>query len=159
VPSQQQPARGTIEQRQFERITSTLQIKYYIIEKEYADTLQQDAAYKDTTLESLSKMDRPNTPLQGVTDNISAGGLSLVTDQPVALGTHVVCDITMPNLPRPLRALAEVVRTDSKEGRVVDRTISTYRSGLKIIAINKDDLKRIENYIIEEKIKQRLSGR
>jgi c-di-GMP-binding flagellar brake protein YcgR len=155
----QQPARGTIEQRQFERITSTLQIKYYIIEREYADKLQADAAYKDTTLESLAKADRPNTPLQGVTDNISAGGLSLVTDQPVALGTSVVCDITMPNLPRPLRALAEVVRTDNKEGRVVDRTISTYRAGLKIIAINKDDLKRIENYIIEEKIKQRLSGR
>jgi c-di-GMP-binding flagellar brake protein YcgR len=154
-----QPARGTIEQRQFERITSTLQIKYYIIEKEYADKLQTDAAYKDTTMESLAKMDRPNTPLQGMTDNISSGGLALVTDTPVALGTYVVCDITMPKFPRPLRALAEVVRTDSKEGRVVDRTISTYRSGLKIISINKDDLKRIENYIIEEKIKQRLSGR
>ena len=159
MASQQQPSRGTIEQRQFERITSTLQIKYYIIEKDYADKLQVDAAYKDTTLESLSKMDRPNTPLQGVTDNISAGGLALVTDQPVSLGTFVVCDITMPNLPRPLRALAEVVRSDSKEGKVIDRTISTYRSGLKIIAINKDDLKRIENYIIEEKIKHRLSGR
>jgi c-di-GMP-binding flagellar brake protein YcgR len=156
---QSQPARGTIEQRQFERITSTLQIKYYIIENDYADKLQQDAAYKDTTLESLAKMDRPNTPLQGVTDNISTGGLALVTDTPISMGTKVVCDITMPNLPRPLRALAEVVRSDSKEGRVVDRTISTYRSGLRIIAINKDDLKRIENYIIEEKIKQRLAGR
>jgi c-di-GMP-binding flagellar brake protein YcgR len=156
---QPQPARGTIEQRQFERITSTLQIKYYIVEKEYAEKLQLDAAYKDTTLESLSKMDRPNTPLQGVTDNISTGGLALVSDAPIAMGTHVVCDITMPNLPRPMRALAEVVRSDSKEGRVIDRTISTYRSGLKIIAINKDDLKRIENYIIEEKIKQRLAGR
>ena len=154
-----QPSRGTIEQRKFERITSTLQIKYYIVEKDYAEKLQADAAYKDTTLDALSKMDRPNTPLQGVTDNISSGGLALVTDTPVAMGTHVVCDITMPNLPRPLRALAEVVRTDSKEGRVVDRTMSTYRSGLKIIAINKDDLKRIENYIIEEKIKHRLSGR
>jgi c-di-GMP-binding flagellar brake protein YcgR len=156
---QPQPARGKIEQRQFERITSTLQIKYYIIEKEYAEKLQLDAAYKDTTLESLAKMDRPNTPLQGVTDNISTGGLALVTDTPIAMGTHVVCDISMPNLPRPMRALAEVVRSDSKEGRVIDRTISTYRSGLKIIAINKDDLKRIENYIIEEKIKQRLAGR
>ena len=154
-----QPAQGSIEQRQFERITSTLQIKYYIIEKDYSDQLQADAAYKDTTLAALGKADRLNTPLQGVTDNISSGGLALVTDAPVALGTHVVCDITMPNLPRPLRALAEVVRSDAKEGRVVDRTMSTYRSGLKIIAINKDDLKRIENYIIEEKIKHRLSGR
>lgn len=44
------------------------------------------------------------------------------------------------------------------EGKVVDRTLSTYRAGLGIIAINKDDLKRIENYIIEEKIKHRFSG-
>jgi c-di-GMP-binding flagellar brake protein YcgR len=155
----QSPARGTIEQRQFERIMTTLQIKYYVVEKDYADKLKQEAAYKDTTLEALAKMDRPNTPLQGVTDNISTGGLSLVSDTPIAEGTQVVCDITLPNLPRPLRALAEVVRSDSKEGRVVDRTINTYRAGLKIIAINKDDLKRIENYIIEEKIKQRLAGR
>jgi hypothetical protein len=28
-----------------------------------------------------------------------------------------------------------------------------------ILAINKDDLTRIENYIIEEKIRHRLSGR
>jgi hypothetical protein len=156
---QPQPARGSIEQRKHERITSTLQIKYYIVDKEYADKLQEDAAYKDSTLEKLAKLDRPSTALTGVTENISEGGLQLVSDQPIALGTHVVCDITLPSLPRPLRALAEVMRTDSKEGRVIDRTISTYRSGLKIISINKDDLKRIENYIIEEKIKNRLSGR
>jgi hypothetical protein len=149
---------GTLEQRQFERIMTTLQIKYYVIEKQYAQQLQNDEAYKNTTLESLQKVDRPSTQLQGVTENISQGGLALVSDTPIAMGTFVVCDITMPTLPRPLRALAEVVRTDSMDGRVVDRTISTYRSGLKIHAVNKDDLKRIENYIIEEKIRQRLAG-
>jgi len=152
-------SRGTIEQRKFERITSTLQIKYYIVEKEYAEKLKEDSAYKDSTLEKLSKIDRPNTPMTGVTENISQGGLELITEQPVSLGTHVLCDITLPKMTQPLRALTEVVRTDSREGRVIDRTLSTYRAGLKIIAINKDDLKRIENFIIEEKIKNRLSGK
>lgn len=151
-------SRGTIEQRKFERITSILQIKYYIVEKEYADKLKEDSAYKDSTLEKLSKIERPNTPLIGMTENISQGGLELITEQPVSLGTHVLCDITLPKFSQPLRALTEVVRTDSREGRVIDRTLSTYRAGLKIIAINKDDLKRIENYIIEEKIKNRLSS-
>lgn len=151
-------SRGTIEQRKFERIISTLQIKYYIVEKEYADKLKEDSAYKDSTLEKLSKIERPNTPLIGMTENISQGGLELITEQPVSLGTHVLCDITLPKFSQPLRALTEVVRTDSREGRVIDRTLSTYRAGLKIIAINKDDLKRIENYIIEEKIKNRLSS-
>ncbi len=157
--TQLQPLHGTIEQRKFERILATLQIKYYIVDDAYAKALQEDAAYKDTSLEKLKKLDRPNTPLQGVTENISHGGLALVTDQPVAMGTHVVCDITLPSLPRPMRALAEVIRSDSRDGRVIDRTVHTYRSGLRILAINNDDLKRIENYIIEEKIKQRLSGR
>jgi c-di-GMP-binding flagellar brake protein YcgR len=152
-------SRGTIEQRKFERITSTLQIKYYIVEKDYAEKLKEDSAYKDSTLEKLSKIDRPNTPMTGVTENISQGGLELITEQPVSLGTHVLCDITLPKMTQPLRALTEVVRTDSREGRVIDRTLSTYRAGLKIIAINKDDLKRIENFIIEEKIKNRLSGK
>ena len=135
-----------------------MQIKYYIVEKEYADKLKEEESYKDSSVEKLAKLDRPGSPLSGISDNISSGGLQLISDQPMSLGTHVVCDITLPKLPLPLRALAEVVRTDSREGRVVDRTISTYRSGLKIISINKDDLKRIENYIIEEKIKLRLSG-
>ena len=104
-------------------------------------------------------MQRPVTVLSGMTENISQGGLSLVSGQPIAIGTHVVCDITVPNLPRPLRALAAVVRSDSTDGRVVDRTVSTYKSGLKIIAINKDDLTRIENYIIEEKIRNRMGGK
>jgi c-di-GMP-binding flagellar brake protein YcgR len=151
--------KGTIEQRTFERLVATLQIKYYVVDDKYAEQLKTEAAYKDTTMEQLMSVQRPSTVLAGVTENISMGGLSLVSDVPMAMGTHVVCDITMPNLPRPLRALAEVVRTDSKDGRIVDKTAQTYKVGLKIIAINKDDLTRIENYIIEEKIKHRLSGR
>lgn len=154
-----EPIRGTIEQRKFERIVSQLQIKYYVVDNAYAEQLKTEAAYKDTSLEKLASIQRPSTVLTGVTDNISQGGLSLVSETPLALGTNVVCDITVPTLPRPLRALAEVVRSDSNDGRVVDRTQKVYKAGLKIIAINKDDLTRIENYIIEEKIKHRLGGR
>ncbi len=151
--------RGSIEQRKFDRVVSNLQIKYYVVEQEYADKLKGEAAYKDSTLEKLAKVERPSTVLTGVTENISEGGLSIVSEQPLALGTSVVCDVTMPSLPRPMRMLAEVVRSDSKDGRTVDRSQKTFRSGLKIIAINADDLKRIENFIIEEKIKNRMAGR
>jgi hypothetical protein len=153
------PIRGTIEQRKYERIVSQLQIKFYVVDNAYADQLMTEPAYRDTTLEKLGSSSRPSTLLTGVTENISQGGLALVSDQPLAVGTRVVCDITMPNLPRPLRVLAEVVHSDSKDGRVVDRTVSIYKSGLKILAMNKDDLTRIENFIIEEKIKNRLGGR
>jgi hypothetical protein len=153
------PIRGTIEQRKYERIVSQLQIKFYVIDGAYAQQLRTEAAYKDTHLDKLSASLRPSTALTGVTENISQGGLSLVSDQPLAIGTMVICDITVPSLPRPLRALAEVAHSDSKDGRIVDRTVSIYKSGLKIIAINKDDLTRIENYIIDEKIRQRQGGK
>lgn len=153
------PIRGTIEQRKFERIVSQLHIKYYVIDGAYAEQLRTEAAYKDTTLDKLTASMRPSTALSGVTDNISQGGLALVSEQPLAIGTMVVCDITVPNLPRPMRVLAEVARSDSKDGRVIDRTMSIYKSGLKIIAVNKDDLTRIENYIINQKIQQRMGGK
>jgi c-di-GMP-binding flagellar brake protein YcgR len=150
-----EPIRGTIEKRRYERIVAQLQIKYYVVDNAYAEQLKTEAAYRDTTLAKLATAQRPTNVLSGVTENISEGGLALVSEQPLALGTHVVCDITVPSLPRPMRALAEVVRSDSNDGRIVDRTQTVYKSGLKIIAINKDDLVRIENYIIEEKIKSR----
>jgi hypothetical protein len=151
----QDPIRGTIEQRKFDRIVSQLQIKYYVVDAAYAEQLQVEAAYKHTTLDKLMASNRPITAATGVTENISQGGLSLISDQPLAVGTFAVCDITLPALPRPMRALAQVVRSDSTDGRIIDRTVSTYKAGLKIIAINNDDLKRIENYIIEEKIRGR----
>ena len=154
-----EPRRGTIEKRQFERIVSQLQIKYYVVDNAYAEQLKTEAAYKDSSPEKLAAMQRPATALTGMTEDISKGGLSLVSETPLAVGTYVVCDITVPTLPRPLRALAEVVRSDSKDGRVVDRTQTVYKAGLKILAINKDDFTRIENYIIEEKIRARLGGK
>lgn len=154
-----EPIRGTIEKRQFERIVSQLQIKYYVVDNAYAEQLKTEAAYKDTTLAKLAAVPRPTNVLSGMSEDISQGGLSLVCEQPLAIGTHVVCDITMPTLPRPLRALAEVVRSDSNDGRIIDRTQTVYKAGLKILAINKDDLTRIENYIIEEKIRSRAGGK
>jgi prolyl oligopeptidase PreP (S9A serine peptidase family) len=147
--------RGTIEQRKHERIVAIMQIRYYIVDAKYAASLKTESAYKDTHVEQLQNIPMARTPLTGVTENISAGGLLLVTEEPLSMGTSVVVDITVPNLPSPLRALAEVVRSDSSEGQVVDRTLKSYRSGLKIIAINKDDMKRIENYIVEQKIKDK----
>jgi c-di-GMP-binding flagellar brake protein YcgR len=151
--------RGFLERRQHERHLATMQIKYYIIEKTYAEQLAAEAAYKDTTIAKLAEMPMPKTMLSGVTENISAGGLALVSNEPLSIGTYVVVDITMPNMPRPLRALAEVVRSDQDQGKVVDRTIQTYKCGLKILAINRDDMRRIESYIIEGNMRSSNPGK
>ncbi|MES2200960.1 MAG: PilZ domain-containing protein [candidate division FCPU426 bacterium] len=138
---------------------NNLQIKYYIVDDEYAAALLLDPAYSETTPEKMAATARPNTVLSAVTKQVSEEGLQVVSDQPIPMGTFVVCDITIPKLPLPLRALGEVSRTDSSKGRVVDRTLSAYHSGLKVLAVNVDDLKRLENYVIQENIKTRMSGR
>ena len=155
-----QPGRGHIEQRQFERIVAVLQIKYYPLDPLTADAMQVDDSYKDTTLENLREQSRVQSPMTGVTENISKGGLSLTSEEPLMVGQKVIVDMTLPNVKQPVRALAEVMRSsgDSKS-QVVDRNAASFSAGLKIIAVNKEDLRRVENFIISEKIRQRMSGR
>jgi hypothetical protein len=98
----------------------------------------------------------PKTLLAGIVENIGAG-LTLVSDEPIAMDAFLVADITVQGISRPMRALCQVVRSDADTGKVVDRTIQTYKSSLKVLAINKDDIKRIENDIIESKISKESS--
>jgi c-di-GMP-binding flagellar brake protein YcgR len=146
---------GSIEQRQFERIVAEMNIRYYPVEDAYFKQLEGEADYKDTQVEKLADLPRPNTYLVGVTENISKGGLSLVTDKPIPLGAHMVLDMTMPNLPRPLRAIGQVMNSQEAQDKTLDPNSAVYRTGLKIVAIHKEDMKRIENYILELKMKQR----
>jgi hypothetical protein len=130
-----------------------VQIKHYNIDSAYAERLAQEPAYRDTTVAKLHILPMPKTLLTGIVENIGEG-LTLVSDEPIALDAYLVADITVPGISRPLRALCQVERTDADYGKVVDRTIQTYKSNLKVLAINKDDIKRIENDIIESKIKE-----
>jgi hypothetical protein len=143
---------GTIEQRQFERVVAEMNIRYYPVDEAYFAQLADEAAYKDTHMDQLADLPRPDTYLVGVTENISKGGLALVTDKPMPLGAHVVLDMTMQGLPKPLRAIGQVMRTQ-EGGGTVDNTAKVFRTGLKIVAINKEDMKRIENYILEMRLK------
>lgn len=130
-----------------------MQIKHYIVEEQYAQSLAAEPAYRDTTVDRLSELPMPKTLLMALTETIIQGSLALVSNEPLAMGTHVVVDITMNGLPRPLRALGQVVRSDQDQGKVVDRTIQTYKAGIKVLAVNRDDMRRIEADILEARIK------
>jgi len=128
-----------------------VQIKHYNIDAAYAGVLALEPAYRDTTVAKLHVLPMPKTLLAGIVENIGAG-LTLVSDEPIAMDAYLVADITVQGISRPMRALCQVVRSDADSGKVVDRTIQTYKCSLKVLAINKDDIKRIENDIIESKI-------
>lgn len=146
-------SRGSIEQRQFERLVAAMPIRFYLMDDESAAKLEADAAYRETRLETLASTPQPRTVLSGVTENISLGGLCLVSETPLNPGTFVVADMYPPSLPKPLRALAQVMRSD--RAAVVDRTAPSFRNGLKIIAINKNDMKEIQNYLLQLRFSRR----
>ncbi len=147
-------SRGSIEQRQFERLVAAMPIRFYVMDEESARKMENEAAYKETRLETLKQNPQPHTVLSGVTENISMGGLCLVSEQPLKPGTFVVVDMYPPSLPKPLRALSQVVRSENG-GASVDRTAPSFRSGLKIIAINRNDMKEIENYLLQLRFRRR----
>src|SRR5690606_8424334 len=129
----------------------------YTVDEAVAQELSVDASYKDTTLEQLRSQTQVASPMTGVTENISKGGLSLTSDEPMLLGQKVVVDMTLPGVKQPVRALAEVMRSSGdSRSQVVDRNARSFSAGLKILAVNKEDLRRVENFIIMEKIKNRM---
>ena len=65
-----------------------------------------------------------------------------VTEKPLALGQHVIIDLFLPRLMKPIKLLAEVRNIES-----VSKSNASYKAGLKIVSISKSDLKRIENHL------------
>jgi c-di-GMP-binding flagellar brake protein YcgR len=146
--------KGRIEQRRFERVVAQMAVRFYVLDAAHADALAKDAAYRETALSQMDIEARPETLLKGVTRDISAGGFCLLSDSPLEVGTPVMVDMEVPGLPRPLRALSRVMRRDTATSRDSSGSSQVWVCGLAIEAINKEDLRRIENLIIEMKLKQ-----
>jgi len=146
--------KGRIEQRRFERVVAEMSVRFYVLDAEHANALAQDAAYRETHMDKMDIEARPETVLKGVTRDISAGGFCLLSDSPLEIGTPVMVDMEVPGLPRPLRALSRVMRRDTATSRDASGTSQVWICGLSIEAINKEDLRRIENLILEVKLKQ-----
>lgn len=148
--------KGRIEQRRFERVVAQMNVRFYVLDEASGATVEQEQAYRETRLEQLTHGTQPETMLKGVTRDISAGGICLVADKALAVGTKVVVDMDVPGLPRPLRALGKVMRSGPAGGaRDATQQVQLWHCGLEIIAIHKEDLRRIENFIIEQKLKGR----
>jgi len=136
--------KGWLYKRQYERVPDVLKVLYYPI-KESKQVLNSDD-YKDTTIEKITKTGGASSFIQAMTEDISKGGLSIVSETPLAIGQHIIIDLFLPRLANPVKILAEV--------RNIEKNIkgsSSYKAGLKIISISKSDLKRIELRIMEIK--------
>lgn len=139
--------KGWLEKREFERVKSVLKIIYYIVDDKNKDNVIKSIDYKDTTLDNL-KNTLKNPVLNAITEDISKGGLAIITEKPLSIGQNVIIDLYLPRLSKPIKLLTEVKNVNDYV-----KGAGTYRAGLKIISISKSDLQRIENHILEIKQK------
>ncbi len=139
--------KGWLEKREFERVKSVLKVVYYVIDDKDKDTIIKSTDYKDTTLDNL-KTSLKNPIIDAITEDISKGGLAIITEKPLLNGQHIIIDLYLPKLSKPIKLLTEVRHIDN-----YIKGSGSFRAGLKILSISKSDLQRIESYILEIKQK------
>ncbi len=147
--------RGWMEQRRHERIATTLKVSYRLLdEKEKAASLDHPH-YQQTTAEKLPQLAQKSHAYHAVTRDISEGGLSIMGERPFVDGSHVEVHLQLPQYKGPLKILAVVSRASSffELGKTV------YSAGLKLVALNSDDMKRLGNFLLAEKLRQQATGK
>jgi|ERR1035437_1485718 c-di-GMP-binding flagellar brake protein YcgR len=135
-------------QRQFERVQDILKISFSPIEGT-AEQIMATDDYKDTTVEKLANTKSGNSYINAMTDDISKGGMSILTNKPLALKQLVVIDLFLPKISKPIKLLAEVRNVDS-----AIKGAASYKAGVRILSMSKSDLKRIENHILSLKFEK-----
>jgi c-di-GMP-binding flagellar brake protein YcgR len=139
--------KGWLERRQFERVRDVLKVFLYPINQPAAEVLNSDD-YKDTTPEKLLKDKTKNPYIQSMTEDVSQGGMSILTEIQLNAGQLVIIDLYLPKILKPIKLLAEVRHVENVRGS------TSNRAGVKILSVNKTDLKRIENYIFMLKMQK-----
>jgi c-di-GMP-binding flagellar brake protein YcgR len=136
-----------IEKRRFQRVEAALSVTYSLVDQAQALSLKAGADYKDTRLEAVPDTYLRSPVMSAMTQDISEGGLSLVAGKALPIGCHVLVDIQLSRAGESLRALAMVMR--SEEGKASDGTSASCRMGLKLIALQKQGLQRLQALIIK----------
>lgn len=141
---------GWMEKRQSERIDASVKVTYCLIPKTELVATLANPSYRESTTDQLPELSKKSAIVHAVTRDISMGGMSLVGQaafpDDVALEIHLY----LPNFPAPITLIAEVVRASVEVG---GSSGTTYRAGLKILAINKPDCIRLDKFLLAEKIR------
>jgi c-di-GMP-binding flagellar brake protein YcgR len=146
---------GWMEQRKHERVSSNLKVSFRVLDQqEGADALSHHH-YSETKAEHLPQLADKFHVYHAVTRDISEGGLSLTGEFAFQPGSHVEITLTLPTYNRSLKLLAEVVRV----GESFQSGRSVYNAGVKLLAVNREDMKSLANYILVEKLRQQGTTR
>ncbi len=141
-----------MEKRQFERIDASVKVTYALIPKAQLVSTLSDPAYRDSSTDHLPDLSKKSATVHAVTRDISMGGMSLVGEMAFPEDMAVEIHLYLPTYPVPLTMIAEVIRAQSESS---GSNGSTFRAGIKILAINKQDVMRLDKYLLAERIRQR----
>ena len=142
---------GWVEKRQHERVLTSLKVEYRLIEGNAKKVLKHEQ-YTDTSLDQVLNMAQRSPIHQAVTKDLSMGGMSLVGEQGFSVGSIGEVGLQLPHYKSMLKFVAEVVRSES----FVEMQRTFFRSGLKILAINKADIDHIGRFLHIKKLQDEL---
>ncbi len=141
---------GYIERRQFEKLMASVKVSYQVIRKEDLVQVLHHAAYRSSTAADLPDLARKSTVFHAVTRDLTPTGMCISTSDAVSSGTAVTIELTLPSTPTPVTLLAEVDDVERSEGIKGP----SWHASLKILAINREDVTRIEKHLLVEKLRQ-----
>ena len=141
--------KGWVEQRKHERVSTSLKVTFRVLGHEEKDVIQHPR-YSQTTAEHLPGLSQKFHAYHAVTKDISEEGLCLAGEHPFTAGDKVEISLQLPNVQVPVTLLAEVCRSSS----FFNLGKTMYNAGVKILALNREDMDRFMRYLLSEKLKQ-----
>ena len=147
---------GWIEKRQSERVDATIKVTYITIPKEELVIALDDPAYRTSKVDHLPDLAKRSATLHAITRDISMSGMSLVGQEVFPEDCALQIQLYLPGQPIPLNLLAEVVRAVQESSSTMG---ATFRAGLKILALNKQDVAKLDRFLLAEKIRLRNAGK
>lgn len=145
---------GWMERRLMERVAASVRVAYRRVPRAELRRLLDDPSYRDTTSDRLPELAKSSSVVHAVTRDLSVGGMSLTGAEDFPAGDAVAVYLYLPDAPSPVTVVAEVIRSDAtgSEGE------GAFRAGLKILAINREDVMRLEKYLLSQKLREDKEG-
>lgn len=148
----QEIQKGWMEQRKFERVAATLNMSYRVLGDTEKKEALEHSKYSETKAEHLPYLSQKFHVYHAITRDISEGGLSIMGEHPFTEGNHVEIFIQLPPHNSRLTLLAEVARASS----FFELGKTMYSAGVKLIALNREDVVRLEKFLLAEKLRQQF---
>lgn len=144
--------KGYMEQRRHERVNASLKVTYRILNDQEKDAALSQPRYSETKAEHLPSLSQKFHVYHAVTKDISEGGLSIMGEQPFTMGQQVEVSMLLPQYNVPITFLTEVMRA----GSFFELGKTHFSAGVKILALNREDMDRLMKYLLAEKLKQQM---